>query len=96
MYQGVKKYKKGGIYTGQLKNGKREGKGKMIYPTDSKFNQFEGDWHNDKMHGTGILITDNSRYEGQVKNNERNGLGKQTNFDGSSYEGEYTDGDFNG
>jgi hypothetical protein len=38
LYYGVKKYKKGGLYTGYLKNGKREGKGKMIYPKDHVYN----------------------------------------------------------
>ena len=97
MYQGVKKYKKGGLYTGELKNGKREGKGKMIYPKDHIYIRYDGDWLNDKMNGTGIIITNNnSRYEGQVKNNQRNGFGKQTYPDGNKYEGEFTDGDLNG
>ena len=38
LYHGVKKYKKGGVYTGYLKNGKREGKGKMIYPKGHVYN----------------------------------------------------------
>jgi hypothetical protein len=38
LYYGVKKYKNGGLYTGYMKNGKREGKGKMIYPKDHVYN----------------------------------------------------------
>jgi hypothetical protein len=42
----------------------------MIYPKDHIYIRYDGDWLNDKMNGTGIIITNNnSRYEGQVKNN---------------------------
>ena len=47
LYYGVKKYKNGGLYTGYLKNGNRESKGKMIYPKGHVYNQYEGDWLND-------------------------------------------------
>jgi hypothetical protein len=58
-------------------NGKREGQGKMIYPNDRSYNQYKGDWHNDKWHGKGILIvSDGSRYEGEFKNGDRHGIGK--------------------
>jgi hypothetical protein len=47
VYQGVKKYKKEGLYRGELKNGKREGKGKMIFPKGHVYIHYEGDWLND-------------------------------------------------
>ena len=47
LYQGVKNYKQGGLYRGLIKNGKREGKGKMIFPKGHQQIQYEGDWLND-------------------------------------------------
>jgi len=65
MYHGVKKYKRGGRYTGLLMNGRREGRGKMIYPTGNSMKEYEGDWHNDKWHGSGITVSDSDiKYEG--------------------------------
>ena len=37
-----------GVYTGQVLNGKRNGKGIMIYPDDRKY---DGEWLNNKRHG---------------------------------------------
>lgn len=38
---------------GQLTNGKRQGKGRWI---KKKFECYDGDWNNDKYHGSGVLI----------------------------------------
>lgn len=74
MYHGVKKYKNGARYTGLLVNGRREGRGKMIYPKGNSIKEYEGDWHNDKWHGTGIQISSsNIRFEGLFVNGKRKG-----------------------
>ena len=39
-------YNNGDIYKGDLKNDKREGKGKMIYNNGDKY---DGEWINDKI-----------------------------------------------
>ena len=65
MYHGVKRYKNGGRYTGLLVNGRREGRGKMIYPKGNSIKEYAGDWHNDEWHGSGITVSDSDhKYEG--------------------------------
>ena len=67
----------------------------MIYPADSDYNQYEGDWHYDKWHGKGKLITKSSLYEGDFSDGEIQGIGKLTSQN-YSYEGEFDHGAFNG
>lgn len=74
----------------------REGKGKLIHPTNdnSEFGQesYDGDWHNDKMHGFGIYNYSNGDiYEGEWEQNLHSGYGKYLFTDGSKYEGEWKD-----
>ena len=41
-----------GLYTGNLINGKRNGKGKYIWTSEKyKGDVYEGDWKDDKKHG---------------------------------------------
>ena len=40
-----------GTYTGDLKSGKRHGKGKMVYDSG---NTYEGDFKDDKFDGKGV------------------------------------------
>jgi hypothetical protein len=82
----------------QLKTGLkiREGKGKLIHPTNdnSEFGQeyFEGDWKEDKMDGFGVYHYSNGDvYEGEWKENMHNGFGKYFFTDGSRYEGDWKD-----
>jgi uncharacterized caspase-like protein len=55
-------------YTGQFKNGKPEGKGKMVF-SDGRF--YEGDFMNGKFHGNGTMYLDENV---QIKGSWRNGV----------------------
>jgi len=72
----------------------REGKGKLIHPTNdnSEYGQefYDGDWHEDKMHGFGVYNYANGDiYEGEWEHNLHSGYGKYLFTDGSRYEGEW-------
>lgn len=74
----------------------REGKGKLIHPTNdnSEYGQefYDGDWLDDKMHGYGVYHYANGDiYEGEWLNNLHSGFGKYLFTDGSKYEGEWKD-----
>ena len=56
------KLKNGAIYTGQWKNGMRDGKGILVWPDSSRY---EGYWLEDKASGKGKLThADGDVYEG--------------------------------
>ncbi|MDR0552852.1 MAG: hypothetical protein LBG13_02035, partial [Holosporales bacterium] len=43
-------YENGNVYEGKMKNGKKEGKGKMVWASgEVKGDAYEGDWKNDAM-----------------------------------------------
>jgi len=72
----------------------REGKGKLIHPTNdnTEYGQefYDGDWHNDQMHGFGVYNYSNGDiYEGEWEKNLHSGYGKYLFTDGSKYEGEW-------
>ena len=68
------KIPKKGIYEGKLKEGKREGKGKMTYDNGDEYN---GEWENDKKNGEGIYkYANGDEYEGEWENDKKNGKGK--------------------
>ena len=76
-------------YTGDVKNGKPNGFGIMIFPNGNKY---VGGWKDGRWNGQGTFTTSNgSKYEGEWKNGEKNGQGTHTYPDGSKYEGEYKD-----
>ena len=82
--QGVSKYE------GNLKEGKRHGKGIETFPSGKKY---EGQWRDGKRHGKGTLTySDGQKYEGQWKNGLKHGKGTETSPDGSKYVGEFKDG----
>jgi len=62
-------------YKGQIKNGKRSGKGIYINSDGQKYN---GDWLNNRYHGYGTLNFNGKKYEGEFKNGKRNGKGIHT------------------
>jgi hypothetical protein len=89
-----KKYKDGGMYIGELKNDKKDGRGKMIF---SGGDIYEGEWVNDKQHGRGKMIWANgASYIGFFDNNEKSGIGEYVWNDGASYLGEWRDNKFYG
>jgi hypothetical protein len=71
-----------GNYIGDLDDeGKRQGKGKMIFDEGGSY---EGEFKDNKFHGFGIYKWyDNEEYEGEWKDNERNGKGIYRSKDGS-------------
>ena len=55
------------VYTGELLNGKRHGKGVQIWDDGAKY---EGEWENDKSNGYGTFYhTDGDIYQGYWKKN---------------------------
>ena len=81
-------------YEGQIKNGKKHGKGKMIYPD---FSIYEGDWVNDMKQGVGRLETADTIfiYKGQFLNDVFNGDGIYK-YGETTYEGKFLNGVFHG
>lgn len=89
-----KKYKDGGMYIGELKNDKKEGKGKMIFKGGDIY---EGEWLNDKQHGRGKMIWANgATYIGFFDSDEKSGIGEYVWSDGAAYVGEWRDNKFYG
>ena len=70
------------IYTGLLKNKKREGKGVQVWPVISWIKdgaKYEGNFKNDEASGFGkFWHVDGDFYEGEWKNDKANGYGKYT------------------
>ena len=73
-----------GIYEGDIKYGKKEGKGKMHYKDGY---EYEGEWKNDKWHGKGIYFKDNIKYEGEFNLGRIHGFGIYNSKNGDRYEG---------
>ena len=82
------------IYKGDLKNYKKEGKGRI----ECKTYIYEGDFVNDKKKGKGKLIynENGNMYEGEFDNDDINGYGLYTFKNKHSYEGEFLNGFFHG
>ena len=82
-----------GKYVGEIKNGKREGKGIFYFKNGDTY---EGDWKNDKMDGKGIYYHKKAdgtdRYEGDFRNDKRDGKGIVYFRDGNRYEGDFRNG----
>ena len=88
------KIPKKGIYEGKLKEGKREGKGKMTYDNGDEYN---GEWENDKKNGEGIYkYANGDEYEGEWKNNKKNGEGIYKYANGDEYDGKWENDKKNG
>jgi hypothetical protein len=88
-------YANGNSYTGRLKNGLPDGKGKLIYANGISYR--EGVFVNGELNGYGKTQYDNGDvYEGEFKNGMKNGKGKLTSEDGTIFEGYFKDNDFIG
>jgi hypothetical protein len=80
-----------GVYTGSLKSGKREGKGKLIYTFYSKY--YDGDWKNGNEDGKGTKeYNDGTIYNGEFKDGYKEGKGKEKNKNGEYYDGNWKAG----
>ena len=83
----VYEYRTGAKYSGNCRNGAREGFGVMIWKDGARY---EGQWLNNKAHGFGKFIhADGDVYEGYWKNDRANGKGTYTQASGARYEGEW-------
>lgn len=81
---------KGGVYTGNFKNGSASGYGINTYNNGEIY---EGDHKYDKAHGRGLMIfNDGTRYIGDFKNGNVNGHGYIIDANGEAYEGHFDDG----
>ena len=80
-------YEQMGTYTGQMKNGKREGLGIQTWTNNSKY---EGFWKNDKANGLGRLVHSGDEfYEGEWENDMIHGFGEYTSPNGARYIGQW-------
>ena len=75
-----------GTYEGEMKNGKREGKGKFFFLNGDLY---EGEFKNDckDIHGK-YTYSNKDIYEGDINKGEIDGKGKYTYVEGDIYEGE--------
>lgn len=92
---GIAKHKTLAVtYTGQFKNGKFHGSGKLVEKYKDKTNKkWEGKWHNGELNGYGKFISSNSSYKGQWKNGKSNGQGTENNFlKGTVFTGQFKNG----
>ena len=83
-----------GNYTGEIKNGMRDGRGIRIWNDGERY---EGDWKFDKRDGKGIyILRTGEKYEGDFKNGEMDGKGIYCYKNGNRYEGDWKNGKING
>ena len=83
----VKNWPDGKQYRGEMLEGKRHGKGSIIYPDGASY---DGDWHNDWRHGHGeYKYTDGTWYKGQWEMGNRQGEGLCTYADGNMFQGSW-------
>ena len=81
-------------YVGDWVEGKREGKGVMIWEHyNHPGSKYEGEWKNDKRHGKGTFTWSNGdKYEGEWKNGKTDGKGNITYKNGDYMEGNWKEG----
>ena len=83
-----------GTYTGHVKDGKPEGKGRVVFESGGVY---EGDFHNGWRHGKGYdKSSDGDIYEGDFSEDTRTGKGKLSKPDGRVWEGEFLNGKSHG
>eukprot|EP00826_Nyctotherus_ovalis_P019763 TRINITY_DN1613_c0_g2_i1.p1 TRINITY_DN1613_c0_g2~~TRINITY_DN1613_c0_g2_i1.p1 ORF type:complete len:474 (-),score=97.51 TRINITY_DN1613_c0_g2_i1:133-1554(-) len=84
------KYYSDSYYEGQLLNGKRNGRGLMVYNTGRVY---EGDWVDDYREGKGFeKYANGNTYEGEYKSGKPSGKGIYTWSNGEIYDGEWKSG----
>ena len=87
-------------YKGYWKDGKKDGKGIMVYEYDKNKNMkkyYIGEWENDKKNGKGKLYFEKSYYyDGEWKNNARSGLGQIYKNGALIFNGTWSDDKKNG
>jgi len=84
-----KNYPNGDKYYGQLKDGKRHGKGTI---TSSGGQKYVGYWKDDQYHGKGTYTwPSGQKYVGDWKDGKQHGKGTLTYPDGQKYVGDWKD-----
>jgi len=79
----------GGQYVGEVKNGKRHGKGTFTWPNGNKY---VGDFKDDKRTGQGTYTWGSGgNYVGEFKDGKIHGKGTFTYANGNKYVGEWKD-----
>ena len=79
-------------YTGEMKDGKKHGRGVYVWGRDSKWagDRYEGDWKDGKVWGRGVYVWANGdRYEGEFRDDKRHGRGVFRFASGDECEGEW-------
>ncbi len=84
----------GTLFEGEIRNGKANGYGTMVYPGNIKYS---GTFEDNRKHGRGVFIWPNGdRYEGEFIYDHMTGYGNFTWTNGDRYEGNWYQGAFNG
>jgi hypothetical protein len=84
----------GNRYEGEMKDGKKHGKGKMDYASGGSYT---GIWVDDSRTGQGVYTwSSGNRYEGQWKDNKMHGKGKLDFASGDKYTGDWVEGNRTG
>lgn len=89
--------KNGSKYIGQMKNGKKHGKGTLYRPDGSKI--YEGDWIDGKVNGKGTMFNSDGSilYDGDWVDGKWHGKGTSYRPDGSKwYDGDWVNGKWQG
>jgi len=91
--QTMQEWKGGGVYQGQVVQGKRQGEGIMTWPTGKIY---VGHWKDDKFHGHGLLQATAERgciYNGEFAQGKCHGVGRcEWPTRGTWYDGEWVAG----
>jgi hypothetical protein len=83
-------YPDGSKYSGEFKDGIKNGKGIYTYPDGT---QYIGEFKDNKFHGQGeITHFSGDNYKGEFMNGDRHGKGTHTYIGGGQYIGEFKNG----
>lgn len=90
---GAEQWTDGARFEGQYSNGLKNGAG--IYTADG--NEYVGEFHDDRMHGTGrFTFRDGRVYQGEWRHGKMHGEGRMDWPSGAVYEGTFKDGQKSG
>ena len=86
----------GDQYVGEFKDGRKHGKGTIIYKAHGS--KYVGDWKKGRQHGKGTWFykDDSKHYVGDWKDGLPHGKGTRLNTDGSKYVGEFKKNEYHG
>ena len=91
---GLRHYPNGDTYSGEFKNGKREGTGSYKF---SNGDMYEGNFRGGKRNGKGTsILKSGEKYVGEYRDDLKDGKGELTLANGVKYIGEFSNNTFNG